>query len=447
MKVVQLVPTLLFGDAVGNNVLTLDMILKQLGYESYIYTENIGKRIDKDLVKYAHELEKLDEEDILLYHCAVESISMEKIIKKQICKKVMIYHNITPAKFFEPYNVDIAKNVTAGREQLRRMSSLFDYVLAASEYNKRDLIKEGYKCKIDVLPILVALSDYEKEPDYNLIKKFDDDYVNILFVGRINPNKKQEDIIREFAYYHKYVNNKSRLFLVGSYDGMEIYYSTLVRYVAKLDLQDSVIFSGHISFAQILSYYHIADVFLCMSEHEGFCVPLVEAMKLKVPIIAYSEAAVPDTLGDSGIVVDRKDPKYISSIIDVIVSDTEFKDRIIAAQSNKLKDYYFDTIAEKFREYLEYIISETFNKESEYDCYVKGKLLTISINDSDEKKILEYTVEDNFNSDDDIVVSTTLKQKIKYKILKPVYKMLACINQPLADKIRACLYKINDMLK
>lgn len=110
----------------------------------------------------------------------------------------------------------------------------------------------------------------------------DDGYTNFIFVGRVAPNKKQEDVIRAFYCYKKYCNPKSRLFIVGSYNGMERYYHRLRRYVGALEL-DNVVFTGHIPFAQILAYYHLADLFLCMSDHEGFCVPLVEAMYFNLP--------------------------------------------------------------------------------------------------------------------------------------------------------------------
>ncbi|MCL2335817.1 MAG: glycosyltransferase, partial [Firmicutes bacterium] len=117
-------------------------------------------------------------------------------------------------------------------------------------------------------------------------------------------------------------------------------------YIQALDLSD-VIFPGHISFAEILAFYRVADIFLCMSEHEGFCVPLVEAMMFDVPIIAYASSAIPDTLGDAGVLIDEKDPVLVSKIIDQIVSDPDIRRRLIDIQRERLKDFHEDIVFEK----------------------------------------------------------------------------------------------------
>src|SRR5690606_3919553 len=147
-----------------------------------------------------------------------------------------------------------------------------------------------------------------------------DGYTNLLFVGRIAPNKKQDDIIKIFYYYKKFINPESRLILVGSYIGMERYYSELIKLVNDLDLQD-VFFTGHIPFESILAYYQISHLFLCMSEHEGFCVPIVEAMLFDLPIIAYRSSAVPATLGNAGFVVSEKNYKAIAELIHIVLND------------------------------------------------------------------------------------------------------------------------------
>ena len=116
------------------------------------------------------------------------------------------------------------------------------------------------------------------------------------------------------------VYKRQRLFFVGKYAGMEAYYEQLKRYVEALDLKD-VYFTGHIKFDEILAYYRTADVFVCMSEHEGFCVPLVEAMYFGVPIVAYDSSAIADTLGNGGILTEDKDPKLVAEIINRLVQD------------------------------------------------------------------------------------------------------------------------------
>ncbi len=350
MKIIQLLPTLAFGDAVGNDTLALMNVIADMGYETGIYAEAVQGIKDKR-VKPAYKIPYLKPEDILIYHMSIGS-QLTYDIETYKCRKIMIYHNITPAEFPAPYNAFTAAACSEGLEQVKYLADKFDYCLADSEFNKQELIRMGYKCKIDVLPILIPFEDYQKEPSVKVLRKYKDDYVNILFTGRIAANKKQEDIIHTFYYYKKYINPKSRLFLVGSYLGMEKYYYSLKAYVDKLKLKD-VYFTGHISFAEILAYYHLADIFLCMSEHEGFCVPLAEAMAFEIPIIAYDSSAISYTLGGSGILLKEKDFKVAAEMINKVTECKELRDVVIYNQNVRLKDFKHEAIKKQFIQYIE----------------------------------------------------------------------------------------------
>lgn len=179
---------------------------------------------------------------------------------------------------------------------------------------------------------------------------------NILFTGRIVPNKKQEDIIKSFYYYQKYYNAESRLFLVGSYRGMDDYYNRLKKYAEELGVKN-VVFTGHIKFNSILAYYHLADVFLCMSEHEGFCIPLVEAMHFQIPIVACDHAAVGETLGTGGILLPSSDCLLAAGAIDRVVCDGGLRNKIIENQKKEMKRFLTKTVGDKFIELLEKFIS------------------------------------------------------------------------------------------
>ena len=358
MKIIQMLPSMAYGDAIGNDVLALYDVLKKNHYETEIYAQNIDPRLPKKLVSSIEKVPKLKEDDVIIWHMAIGTELNEYVLTLP-GKKIMIYHNITPANFFEPYSIQSSQLCMAGEEQLRKICNSFDYCLADSGYNKKDLIERG-GCtkKIDVLPILIPFSDYEKKPNENVIKKYGDDgYTNILFTGRIAPNKKQEDLIRAFYMYHKYYNPKSRLIFVGNYGGMESYYNKLRGYVKDLELED-VLFTGHIKFDEILAYYRVSDVFLCMSEHEGFCVPLVEAMCFDLPIIAYDSSAIGDTLGGSGILIQKKDPLETAGMIDYLVKNKEFYQQVVEGQRERLKDFEHDKIEKKFMEYLRAFLGE-----------------------------------------------------------------------------------------
>lgn len=354
MRVIQVLPSLAFGDAVGNDTLALKKILKKLGYETAIYAGNIDSRLPVGSAFPIRELKKVNENDIILFHMAIGS-ELSYWIRKQKCRKIMIYHNITPAHFFAEYDTDSMRLCSQGLNEVKMLKDTFECVYADSDFNKADLERMGYTCPIKVLPILINFEDYKKKPNSKILKQYDDDYINIVFVGRVAPNKKFENLIAAFYYYKKYYNEKARLILVGSYRGMERYYGRLTRYADELGVED-IIFTNHVPFDEILAYYHLADVFLCMSEHEGFCVPLVEAMYFNVPIVAYDKCAIKYTLGGSGFLIDTKDGVEIAGIVNHIIQDKNLKERILHNQQERLQDFDNDVVGRIFIQYLEEFI-------------------------------------------------------------------------------------------
>ncbi len=339
MKILQLLPTLSYGDGVGNDTLAIDKIIKEMGYKTKIYAENIDPRISGNLVEKVEKVPKLSKHDIIIYHLSTGTTLNDKL-KDYPGRKLVIYHNVTPSYFFKQYSRISYKLCEEGRDGIRKLCHVADYCWADSEYNKQELRENGYQCKIDVVPIVVPFEDYGTEPDKSILKQYDDNWVNLVFVGRIAPNKKQEDVIKTFYYYKKYINANSRLFLVGSYQGNELYYERLCRYIERLNIDD-VYITGHIKFREILSYYKLADVFLCMSEHEGFCIPLLEAMYFQIPIIAYSYTGVKETLSYAGMKLEIKDCKVAAEMIHMAIENKELREKIILQQNDRLKEFAY----------------------------------------------------------------------------------------------------------
>jgi L-malate glycosyltransferase len=346
VRVIQLLPTISYGDAVSNDTLAMADVLTEMGYENSIYVENMDKRLS-NRVSHFKSL-RLNTNDVILFHMSIGTELSEFVFKAKCKKKIMVYHNITPEAFFEHFSNIAYDFCKKGRMQLSMLRNTFSYCMADSAYNMNELINLGYK-NVSVLPIILNMDDYKKKPDEALMKKYADGFVNVIFVGRIAPNKKQEDVIRCFYLYNKYINPKSRLIFVGSYNGMDRYYSYLNQLIETLDVKN-VIFPGHISFQEILGFYKVASVFVCMSEHEGFCVPLVESMLFKVPIIAYDSTAIPETMGQSGIVVSEKNYQTIAELINLVVTDQELREKIIKAQLKRLEYFNRDRIKEIFKE-------------------------------------------------------------------------------------------------
>ena len=355
MKIVQILPTLNPGDATGNHTVALGKVLCEMGYQTEIYAENISPKC-RGLCKHISQLPKLTSKDIVIYHKAIGT-ELSFQIAKYKAKKILDYHNITPPHFFKDYQASMVQFTEYGLQGAQYLADKVDYCLADSDFNKKDLINMGYQCPIDVLPILIPFSDYAQTPDRDVLHRYLDGRTNIVFTGRIAPNKKQEDIIEAFYYYKKNCDDQARLFLVGSYGEEEPYYLRLRKYVEELNVPD-VYFTGHIPFSQILAYYRLADVFLCMSEHEGFCVPLVEAMYFRIPILAYNSSAVPYTLGGSGLMFDEKDPMLVAKLIQRVVTDKALRVQLVRGQSVRLEDFQYEKVKTMFQAYLHRFLKE-----------------------------------------------------------------------------------------
>lgn len=336
MNIYQLSQEVTYGDAISNEIFAIDDILKENKFETGIYAHNITcKKIKNKVMPISMLSSILKEDDVIIYHLSIGT-ELTYWFKKAKCKKILIYHNITPSCYFEKYSKEMAEITRFGRQSISDLVNSVDFVLADSEYNKKELIEKGFN-NVEVMPVIMNFSDYEKQPDKATIEKYSDGKKNILFVGRLAPNKRQEDVILSFEYYKKNIDKNSRLILVGSYS-IHVYVERLKALPLQLELDD-VIFTGHVSFNELLAYYKIADVFLCMSEHEGFCVPLLESMYFDVPIIALGKSAIPDTLGESGIVFYEKDYARIGELMRIVLNDSAVRKNIIEKQKNRLSYY------------------------------------------------------------------------------------------------------------
>lgn len=355
MKIIQVMPTVSFGDAVSNDARAIANVIEEMGYKTAIYAENVDSRIKDKHVHKISRLQNIGRKDVVIFNHSTGT-KLCYSLPELPGRKMMIYHNITPPEFFRPYNATATKLTQYGYEGTEFLADKIEYAMPVSEYNASELRRMGYRCDMFIRPILIPFEDYAKTPDGEVMKKYSDDgYVNIVFVGRIAPNKKQEDLISAFSYYKKNINPKSRLIIVGSSGGMERYDKALKAYAEAL-MTDDIIFTGQISFPAILAYYRIADVFLCMSEHEGFCVPLVEAMYFDTPIIAYDSSAIADTLGGSGILINDKDPVFVAMVIDRLIKDEALRNHVLEKQRKRLRDFSYENMRNRLIEGLKRFI-------------------------------------------------------------------------------------------
>lgn len=350
----QLLPNLSYGDAISNHALALQRLLRSWGHESEIYAQYVHEK----MAGRCRRLDELrtDDRSITLYHHSIGSIEVTALYRSMKGRRAMIYHNITPHHFFAPYRTRHHDLCRMGREELASFRDGVDMVLADSAYNGSELEALGFP-RAHVLPILVDFDRLdETAPDFTAVSGLGDDWTCFLFVGRISPNKRQEDVIRAFGWYHRFINRRSRLFLVGDHGGMGAYLQDLREVVASLDLDGQVMFSGRTSLGELLGYYRRADLFLCMSEHEGFCVPLLEAMHHDIPILAYASSAVPETLGEAGVLLTGKDMPVAAEMAHLMTSDGPLREKILAGQRRRLEDFKQEAVGKLFRSYIDQLL-------------------------------------------------------------------------------------------
>lgn len=359
-RIIQLVSSLNFGDAVGNDALAIKHMLEGAGYATAIFTFAVHPKIKEENVYNIDLLPELTEDDIIIYHYASED-GFQKLIEETAAKVVLRYHNVTPPEFFHGYDEKAETITRKGLAQIKSMRDAIDYGMVDSEQNKKDLEQMGYECPISVVSILIPFKDYEQQPDLDVVNGYSDGNTNIVFVGRIVPNKKFEDVIACFAAYKKKYDPAARLFLVGNYQETDAYYQHLQEYIKECGVEN-VIFPGHIAFRTILAYYKIADLFLCMSEHEGFCVPLVEAMFFETPIVAYASTAIPGTLGGSGVLVESKEPERVAEKIHQVIEDEQYKNEIVKEQKKRLQDFSYENIKEQILDELKKVQQSKIDK-------------------------------------------------------------------------------------
>ena len=343
----QVLAALAYGDAIGNEALAIRKHLLGRGYESEIFAEKVHPKMAGEARSLSEYETAIRGETLCLFHFSIGSAASSLVYHRKdplIC----IYHNITPAEFFFPFHPHLARLCHHGKRELIAFARRSRLGLGDSEFNRREMEAAGF-ARTGVLPIVLDWSRYEEEPSPVMLKRLEAfDGPTILFVGRIVPNKKVENVLAAFAAYQRHHCPSSRLVLVGDTTGHERYLRRLLETVRSLRLRN-VIFTGQVSQADLIAAYRSAQAFLCLSEHEGFCVPLLEAMHFKLPVLAYDAAAVSETMAGGGLLLDTKDPRAVAAAIDLVLTDDTLRARILASQDRTLiaaKAVDFDALLE-----------------------------------------------------------------------------------------------------
>jgi len=349
MNIHQFVPDFSYGDAIGNDAAGIQKILRGWGFESQIFSKVIHPFYRSRARYYRYYRYVARPDDIILFHYSTGT-ELTDFISDFPCRKILVYHNITPASYFENVNRKVAARCRAGREKLRTLTDIFDLALGDSSYNREELDALGFP-GTGVLPIIVDFSSYKrclrKYPVFPYIKKH---FPALLHVGRAAPNKCLEDILKIFYFCQKDAPDL-KLNLVGSHYDTETYVRALEEMIHTLNL-NYVSVTGHVSTLELVQTYLASSLYLCVSEHEGFCVPLVEAMYFGIPIIAYKAAAVPETLGDAGLLFDKKDLPAMAEAVLEALDNTSLRQSLIKKGKARMKAFTENAVAPVLKNHL-----------------------------------------------------------------------------------------------
>jgi glycosyltransferase involved in cell wall biosynthesis len=323
-------------------MLEIQRALREKGHDSEIFIRHYEPRMAKHIHDFREYKSFSSPDNVVIFHFSIGS-PVSKMFFRIPDKKIMIYHNITPYNYFLDYHRILTRECYKGRLEIRLFVDKVDLALGDSEYNRQELERLGYP-NTGVLPLLLNLRKFDSSGDPIVHRIYDNGKWTVLFVGRVIPNKKFEDVIKVFAFYKKFFNPDSQLILAGDYRGMERYYFALQDLVDRLQIKD-VHLTGHVDFRELVSYFKLADVYLSMSEHEGFGVPLLEAFHNRVPVVAYQAGAVDETMNGGGVLLAEKDYLQTAVFLDKLLRDKVFRERIIAHQLQALKKYSRENVA------------------------------------------------------------------------------------------------------
>jgi glycosyltransferase involved in cell wall biosynthesis len=352
MNVHQFLTSFSYGDAIGNEALEIRRFLRAAGYESEIFALFYHPRYADQIINYLEYDSYSAPGNVVIFHFSIGSAVTRKFLRIPD-KKVIIYHNITPYEFFLDYHRVLAKDCFKGRIELKNLVDKVDLALGDSAYNETELKAAGFP-HTGVLPLVMNFEKFRQDIVPVLEELFSDGKTNILFVGRIIPNKMIEDVIKIFHLYQAHFNPHSRLFIVGEYRGFERYHSALQHLVGRLEIKN-VHFTGHIPEEELISYFKLSHLYLHMSEHEGFCAPIPESFYLEIPVVAYNAGAVRETMNNGGILVNHKDFIRVAALIERILTDSSLHAQILDSQQRALEKYAKNKTGKVLLEHLQRI--------------------------------------------------------------------------------------------
>jgi glycosyltransferase involved in cell wall biosynthesis len=363
VRIDQWVPALHRGDAIGDSARLMRDAFRSWGYEADVWAPHVDPDLEGDgrpYDRFASEV-RGGADDVVILHYALPS-RLTSDLAARGGKRVLLHHNITPPGSFAPWDPEMVRLCALGREQVAELRGRVELALADSEFSRRELEALGFE-RTGVLPIYLDFDRYRERPNPVLLSQLRDGRTNLLFVGRVTPNKRPEDLVRLLSFWKRFISPAVRLVLVGRYPRRETGHGVPLRrhYLDALEAfayeeglrPEDVIFAGHLEHDELLACYAAAQLFVSMSEHEGFGVPLVEAMLMGVPVLARRAAAVGFTLGDAGVTFEGNDLAEVAELGRELVVDGALRARVLAGQARRLGAFAPAAVEATLRRFVE----------------------------------------------------------------------------------------------
>lgn len=354
MKVALLAPVIIGRDAIGADIQEMAKILRDSGCEVRLYA-GLPSAAYEEVRPYEEIPAWLtDQDDVLLYHHSIGWSPAEDLLKRLRCRRIVRYHNITPPEFFYDISRDYVRACASGRAEVARLVSVpgLEWI-SDSTYNQQELVEFGLRTAASCVIAPFHRMDHLQaiEADHSVLSGLGSEGAKLLMVGRIAPNKGHLALIDAFACYVATYDPKAELIIVGKQDPRLAKYSVrLHALIAHYRLGAQVHVLENLSDRGLKACYERADAMLYLSEHEGFGVPLVEAMVMSLPIVARAAAATPFTVGNAGLLWDDADPRLYAASLARLRAEPLLRQALVDAGQARFREVFErDVLAAQFR--------------------------------------------------------------------------------------------------
>ena len=351
MRIDQWVPALHRGDAIGDSARLMRDAFRSWGHVADVYALELDGDLEGD-GRHFSSFRPGGKQDVVILHYALPS-PLNAALREHRGRRVLIHHNITPPEFFAGWDEEMVRICRLGREELPSLVPHVDLALGDSEFNRLELEAAGFP-RTGVLPIYLDFARYGERADPVSQAMLEDSRTNLLFVGRLAPNKRPDDLVRLASVWKRFISPEVRLVIAGRPWRHRGYLDALRAFSYEEGLTPSeVVFLGHVDHRQLLACYRTARVFVSMSEHEGFGVPLVESMLMDVPVLAYAAAAVPHTLGGAGVEFNEKRFMEVAELAQLLASDEGLRAAVLRGQERRRAAFAPEAVEASLRTYVE----------------------------------------------------------------------------------------------